>query len=491
MAGVKLDHVAIGLPTAGLAKPFFEDVLGGAPAGGHSGVPFGFTQWAFAGGGKIEVIYPMGPPDGFLHRFLAHGGPRIHHVTFKVPSLDEICARATELGYTVVGTDRSDPHWQEAFLHPKQAQGIVVQLVESKPRPGWDDGPAPKPRADAARVRGLRLSAKSADASRRQWSELLGAECSRSGESLRFRWADSPLAISRRCRFATRRGTAADRARRRAGSRLARGPSPGARHALRAGARVTRRGIVLHQFPYSHYAEKARWALDWKRIPHERVDYLPGPHVPQMLRLSGQQEVPVLQIGERVIAGSAAIIDELEKLFPEPALYPADPEQRERALALQRHFDVELGPRIRRALFSVLIREPAYMCRIFAGRRSAPVRAAYRALFPATKQVMGRSMALFDARAIEDSFRGTREALDRVAKEVAGSGQLVGDRFGIADLTAAAFFALLLKPDHPDMARPEPVPERVRELMSGFAPHAGMHWALEQYRLHRPIRTGG
>lgn len=195
MAGVLLDHVAIGLPDAELARPFFEDVLGGAPAGGHPGVPFGFTQWEFAGGGRIEVIYPMGPPDGFVHRFLARGGPRIHHLTFKVPSLDAICARAESLGYTIVGSDRSDPHWQEAFLHPKQAQGIVVQIVESKPRPDGERWPEPKPRDDAARVRGVRLSARSAGAARRQWGELLGGTGAVSGESLIFRWPGSPLVV--------------------------------------------------------------------------------------------------------------------------------------------------------------------------------------------------------------------------------------------------------------------------------------------------------
>jgi methylmalonyl-CoA/ethylmalonyl-CoA epimerase len=133
------------------ARPFLEGVLGGVEAGGHPGVPFGFLQWKFAGGGRIEVIYPMGPPDGFVHRFLARGGPRVHHVTFKVPSLDAVCARAEKLGYTIVGSDRSDPHWQEAFLHPKQAQGIVVQMVESKPRPGGESFPDP-PVAGPARV---------------------------------------------------------------------------------------------------------------------------------------------------------------------------------------------------------------------------------------------------------------------------------------------------------------------------------------------------
>jgi methylmalonyl-CoA/ethylmalonyl-CoA epimerase len=193
--GIQLDHVAIGLPSAEIARPFLEDVLGGGAAGGHSGVPFGFAQWAFAGGGKIEVIYPVGPPDGFMHRFLARGGPRIHHLTFKVPSLDAIFSRAEALGYTIVGMDRTDPYWQEAFLHPKQAQGIVVQIVEASPRPEEEPWPKSGPRDDAARVRGVRLSARSVEAARRQWGELLGGTGWISGDSLVFRWPESALTV--------------------------------------------------------------------------------------------------------------------------------------------------------------------------------------------------------------------------------------------------------------------------------------------------------
>jgi hypothetical protein len=39
--------------------------------------------------------------------------------------------------------------------------------------------------------------------------------------------------------------------------------------------------------------------------------------------------------------------------------------------------------------------------------------------------------------------------------------------------------------DHPDMARPDPVPTRVREFMASFAPHPALAWALEQYRRFR------
>jgi methylmalonyl-CoA/ethylmalonyl-CoA epimerase len=196
MDAVRLDHIALGLPRAQDAVELFEERLGGVPAGGWDGEPYGFRQWEFAGGGRLEVIFPSGPPGGFVHRFLANGGPRVHHVTLKVPSLDETLARAAERGFSVVGVDRSNPRWQEAFLHPKQAQGIVVQMVEQREEESHEDLlPAPRPRADAARVIGLRLSAKSGDGARKQWGELLGGSGFIQGDSLIFRWSESPVVL--------------------------------------------------------------------------------------------------------------------------------------------------------------------------------------------------------------------------------------------------------------------------------------------------------
>lgn len=45
------------------------------------------------------------------------------------------------------------------------------------------------------RVRGVRLSARSGEAARRQWGELLGGAGLISGESLIFRWEGSPLVV--------------------------------------------------------------------------------------------------------------------------------------------------------------------------------------------------------------------------------------------------------------------------------------------------------
>src|SRR5512145_2481967 len=105
--------------------------------------------------------------------------------------------------------------------------------------------------------------------------------------------------------------------------------------------------IVLHQFARSHFNEKARWALDWKRIPHRRRTHFPGPHALALLRLSGQRATPVLVIDGEVIAGSAAILAALDERFPERRLLPADPALAARARDLEARFDAEVGPAVR------------------------------------------------------------------------------------------------------------------------------------------------
>lgn len=162
-----LDHIAIATRRMADAPPFLVGVLGGAPYMGNDDSVYRWGQWRFANGGRLEILEPVGD-DGFLHRFLAARGPGIHHVTFKVPSLADACAHARSLGYEIVGYDDSNPDWGEAFLHPKQAQGIVVQLAQPGAsadgvlRRRWvaPSGPADPPPAVA--VLGLRTRAQSA-----------------------------------------------------------------------------------------------------------------------------------------------------------------------------------------------------------------------------------------------------------------------------------------------------------------------------------------
>jgi methylmalonyl-CoA/ethylmalonyl-CoA epimerase len=196
----RLDHVALAVPRAADALAWLARELGGRPFAAGPGPGFNFWQLAFAGDGVLEVLEPAGPPDGFLQRFLAAHGPGVHHVTFKVPELHAALARLQRFGYEPVGVNEHHPAWKEGFLHPKQAQGIVVQLAESHPELEPEGAslafpPLPEPAREPARLLGLRLRAPSEAAARRQWQELLGAECARRDGALVFRWPASPLAL--------------------------------------------------------------------------------------------------------------------------------------------------------------------------------------------------------------------------------------------------------------------------------------------------------
>ena len=199
---MELDHVAIGCHRLDDASALAVGLLGGRPHEGGPGLGFRWAQWRYANGGVLEFLEPDGPPGGFLHRFLESRGPGIHHVTFKVKGIEERIAHAERLGYGVVGFDDRNPGWKECFLHPKQAQGIVVQLAESIPELDEyvdarfafpeHDAPAPDP-ADIVR---LRLCAHDGDAVRRQWSDVLGGTLDESDGELHFRWPGSAIAIS-------------------------------------------------------------------------------------------------------------------------------------------------------------------------------------------------------------------------------------------------------------------------------------------------------
>jgi len=128
---------------------------------------------------------------------------------------------------------------------------------------------------------------------------------------------------------------------------------------------VTTAPPVLWQFRFSHYNEKARWALDLKGIAHVRRSLLPGFHVPRVLWMTGQKALPVLIVDGETIHDSTRIIERLERLRPEPALYPADDAARRRALALEDFFDEELGPHVRRALFHELLPETEFAAAAF------------------------------------------------------------------------------------------------------------------------------
>ncbi|HEX5265505.1 MAG TPA: VOC family protein [Acidimicrobiales bacterium] len=140
--GADLNHIAVAAERrAELAERYVRD-LGGrqGPEGPSPG--FFWSQVRYSNGMVLEMLEPRNPDENdFLRRFLDRNGPGPHHLTFTVPDFSVALDAAREAGYEPVGVNDSDPHWKEAFLHPRDAAGIVVQLAQSHEDGGGDDGP--------------------------------------------------------------------------------------------------------------------------------------------------------------------------------------------------------------------------------------------------------------------------------------------------------------------------------------------------------------
>lgn len=238
--------------------------------------------------------------------------------------------------------------------------------------------------------------------------------------------------------------------------------------------------VQLLQFRFSPYNEKARWALDFKNVAHTRVNLAPGPHAPKIKKLTGQTATPVLIIGARAIAGSAAIIDELEKLQPLPALYPADAAERARALEIQKRFDDDLMPRIRRAILMTIIHDGAYVAKVFGAGRF------YGLVFPLVRGLVKKGNGVTGPESAVDGEKAAQEAFDWVAKESKATGYLVGNAFSVADLAVASHLATCIDPPHVDMQRPQPAPQKMNDWLARWRAHPGAPWVMEMYRKHRP-----
>ncbi len=243
---------------------------------------------------------------------------------------------------------------------------------------------------------------------------------------------------------------------------------------------------VLYHLEISHYNEKVRWALDYKEIPHERRAPPPFLHIAWAFRLSRGKTLPVLVLNGKGIGDSTHIIAALEGEYPEPPLYPADKEERRRALELEEHFDEELGPYIRRWLFHESLEnlEPAQFIDGALGNAHSAVKATMKATAPVGKRILQLRYGInaADAAIARDKVEA---ALDQVEAELQPSGFLVGDRFSVADLTAAALlFPLVRPPEAPHMI-PPPMPEQVERFRESAAERPAFKWVRETYRSHR------
>jgi glutathione S-transferase len=246
---------------------------------------------------------------------------------------------------------------------------------------------------------------------------------------------------------------------------------------------------TLWHLPLSHYSEKVRWALDHKQVPHgRRAAIVPGAHMVAAMWLTRDPSnftFPVLELEGEAVADSSAIVAVLEERFPERPLYPADPEQRRRALELEDFFDEELGPYIRQLAFYELGNDRERFQAVVErtvpgplGRNSAGA-AAYARAFT------GMRFAARSDKEAELSRSKVLAALDRLEEELGSGDYLVGDSLSVADVTAAALFYPLVLPEHGPLPVDEPAARGMEDFRAPLKQRSGFKWVEETFRRHR------
>lgn len=240
--------------------------------------------------------------------------------------------------------------------------------------------------------------------------------------------------------------------------------------------------LTLYQFPFSHFCEKARWALDYKELEYTTVNLLPGLHFKITKKLGQHSTVPVLAHDGRHIQGSADILSYLDNNFSTNLLTPVNAQHAQSALEWERYLDKEIGIHLRRYLYHTLLKHPKLLIGFFAQGGPIWARPFLWLSFPKLKKLMRRAL---DINAI--TAAGSRQrmlaALNRLNKAVEGNNYLVGDQFTRADLTAAALLAPLFMPAGYGLDWPKELPEPLKADVEALMPQ--LEWAREIYRKHR------
>ena len=201
--------------------------------------------------------------------------------------------------------------------------------------------------------------------------------------------------------------------------------------------------LELHQFRHSAFCEKVRLILAAKGLAYSVVEVTPGLGQLQLLRLSGQRQVPVLVDGAEVIADSSAIALYLEAQGAEPALLPADPAERARVLLLEDWADTALAAGVRLALLQAAVEDADLRAALLPVATPAPLRSLVGAVPGSLLAGLGQAV---DQGGLELLRHNLRQLTALTTAPATAGPYLVGAQLSLADLAVAAQLSLLKFP---------------------------------------------
>lgn len=126
----KIDHIAIVVENLDVALSVYRDALGMTVTDVRE-MPEQDVKMAFlpTGDSEIELLEPLSADSG-IGKYLAKRGEGLHHVCLEVDDIDATLADLKAKGAQLIDeTPKRGAYGRIAFIHPKGAHGVLVELV--------------------------------------------------------------------------------------------------------------------------------------------------------------------------------------------------------------------------------------------------------------------------------------------------------------------------------------------------------------------------
>lgn len=132
----RIDHVGIAVADLDEGIAFWERVFGLRCVHVETNEEQGVREAMLAvgpgtDGGYVQLLAPLSP-DSPIARFLERSGPGVQQVAYTVDDIDAACAALRARGVRVLYEQprRGTGGARINFVHPKDAGGVLVELVE-------------------------------------------------------------------------------------------------------------------------------------------------------------------------------------------------------------------------------------------------------------------------------------------------------------------------------------------------------------------------
>lgn len=130
----KIDHVGIAVPDLDDAIAFYRDTFGVVSVHEEVNEEQGVREAMLAvgdGATRIQLLAPLSE-ESTIAKFIGRNGPGVQQVAYTVADIDAVSAELRERGMRLLYDQpkRGTSDSRVNFVHPKDARGVLVELVQ-------------------------------------------------------------------------------------------------------------------------------------------------------------------------------------------------------------------------------------------------------------------------------------------------------------------------------------------------------------------------